>query len=103
MTLYLTACSGYLIVAYLVGSKLTGSQNFIISTLFCFMASVMTYAFYSWTERAMGYLEAQVALPTPVVNLEPTPVLAKVLTAILALGIVACLKFMWDIRHSKAD
>lgn len=44
MALYLTACSGYLIVAYLVGKKLTRSQNFIISTLFCFMASVMTYA-----------------------------------------------------------
>jgi len=101
MALYLTACSGYLIVAYLVGSKLTRSQNFIILSLFCFMASVMTYAFYSWTHRAFGYLEAQVSLQTKVVDLTPMPVLSKVLTIILALGIFACLKFMWDVRHPK--
>lgn len=103
LTTYITACSGYLIVAYLVGRNLTKSQNMIVSTLFCFITVVTAYAFYAWSERAFGFLYAQISLPTAVVDREPVPLMAQFLTAALILGIVACLKFMWDVRHAKPE
>jgi hypothetical protein len=101
LTIYITACSGYLIAAYLVGRHLTKSQNFIVSTLFCFVATVTTYAFYAWMERAFGFLYVQISLPTAIDNREPVTWLSHFLTAALVSGIAACLKFMWDVRHPK--
>jgi uncharacterized membrane protein len=43
MNLYLTVTSGFLIVAYLAGRKLTKSQLIIVSCLYLIFASLATY------------------------------------------------------------
>jgi hypothetical protein len=103
LTLYMTVCSGYLIVAYMVGGNLTTSQAFIVSTLYCFIAAVTTYAFYAWAQRALDYLVIQESSGISSIDTAATPIMASVLTAIMSAGVLACLKFMWDVRHPKDE
>ena len=103
LTLYVTICSGYLIVAYMVGGNLTNSQAFIVSTLYCFVAGVTTFAFRTWSQRSFDYLAFQESSGLSSIDLGTFRPLATVLTTIMFAGVVACLKFMWDVRHPKAE
>ena len=99
----MTICSGYLIVAYMVGGNLTNSQAFIVSTLYCFVAGVTTFAFRTWSQRSFDYLAFQESSGLSSIDLGTFRPLATVLTTIMFAGVVACLKFMWDVRHPKAE
>lgn len=102
--LYITVCSGYLIAAYLVGGSLTKLQTAIVSTLFTFVAALMTYASWGWLTRTFGYLEALKSVgDSGLGGASGHPAANTILTTIMALGIIACLKFMWDIRHPKTE
>ena len=101
LTLYVTICSGYLIVAYMVGGNLTNSQAFIVSTLYCFVAGVTTYAFRTWSQRSFDYLAFQESSGLSSIDIEASPTALSLMTAIMFAGVVACLKFMWDVRHPK--
>ena len=101
LTLYVTICSGYLIVAYMVGGNLTNSQALIVSTLYCFVAAVTTYAFRTWSQHSFDYLAFQESSGLSSIDLGTAPTLASVLTVIMFAGVLACLKFMWDVRHPK--
>jgi hypothetical protein len=99
--IYVSIASAYLIVAYLVGDKLTRPQTILVNALFIIvmlisinlvrMLSVEANLFYSEAVRlgsktSMAPLggEAMIYFST-LVNL---------------LILVGCLKFMWDKRHS---
>lgn len=100
IALYVTICSGFLATAYLVGSKITRSQTFIISGLFVFVASLMTYGVFGWFWRAFLYNQLLFKLdPNYLPTSGGTPMAGWVLSGIMAIGIFACLKFMWDVRH----
>ena len=103
LTLYVTICSGYLIVAYLLGANLTTSQTFIVSTLYCFVAAITTYAFRTWSKRSFEYLAFQESSGLSSIDLRTSPTSESVLTAIMFAGVFACLKFMWDVRHAKTE
>jgi hypothetical protein len=103
LTLYVTICSGYLLVAYMAGGNLTNSQAFIVSTLYCFVATVTTYAFRTWSLRSFEYLAFQKSSELSSIELGIAPTLGSVLTVIMFAGVLACLKFMWDVRHPKAE
>ena len=103
LTLYVTICSGYLIVAYMVGGNLTNSQALIVSTLYCFVAATTTYAFHTWSVRSFDYLSFQESSGLSSIELGATPSMGSTLTVIMLAGVLACLKFMWDIRHPKTD
>jgi hypothetical protein len=104
MALYISVCSGYLVVAYLIGSNLTKLQTFIISALYIFVASTVTYSVFGWFNRAHGYLEALKSIgDTALGGASGSPMVGDILTVIMVAGILACLKFMWDVRHSKTD
>jgi hypothetical protein len=100
--LYLSVISGYLIVAYLVGDKLTRSQITIISTLFVVMSSLAAYAITVWLMRGAYFVIQQRAIDSTLPGFAhfTFPVL---LGALLGGGVFACLKFMWDIRHPKTE
>ncbi len=102
LSFYMTITSGYLIVAFLAGKRLTISQMSVISTLYVFGAVVSTYSAFAWCMHGIHYTSirtaAESSLPT-----YATPVVPAVLSAILAAGILASLKFMWDIRHQELD
>jgi hypothetical protein len=103
LTLYVTICSGYLLVAYMAGGNLTNSQALIVSTLYCFVAGVTANAFRTWSQRSFDYLALQESSGLSSISLGTSPMLASVLTAIMFAGVVACLKFMWDVRHPKTE
>ena len=100
MSLYVTVSTGYLIAAYLIGSKLTSSQMIVISTLYAFITGVQTYAIFGYMSRAFSYVEMQRDLNPDLVAYS-SPIFYILMPAIFGAGILACLKFMWDIRHPK--
>ena len=102
LSLYISVTSAYLLVAFVAGIRLTRSQTFIISTLYIVICALATYAVYSWTTRGVYYAIKLEALDAnvPIYSKIVVPV---VLPLLLAGGIVASLKFMWDIRHPKSE
>ena len=102
--LYVTVCTGYLVAAYLIGSNLTKLQASIVSALFCFVAAVTAYGVFGWSNRAFGYLEALRSIgDSSLGGASGDPIVGDILTVIMVTGILACLKFMWDVRHPKTE
>ena len=100
LSIYLTVTSGYLIVAYLVGGKLTRSQLVIISGLYIMFAAATTYLAIGYGMRGIHYAEI-LRSQSPSTPLYSTELLPAVIALALLGGIVASLKFMWDSRHPK--
>jgi hypothetical protein len=102
MGVYMTIVSAYLIAAYLAGIKLTTSQVGIISALFITMTSILLMGLYGWATRGTYYTLELAALNSDVFayGYSGVPI---VLTSLCSVGILATLKFMWDIRHSKTQ
>lgn len=102
LSLYLSATTGYLIIAYLVGFKLTRPQLVIVSGLYLSFALIATYLAVGYGFRGIHYAETlrELNAETPVYS---TTVVPSTLAAVLLLGVAASLKFMWDVRHVKSD
>ncbi|MEP5624734.1 MAG: hypothetical protein ABJP82_19345 [Hyphomicrobiales bacterium] len=96
MTLYLTATSGYLLVAYLAGKELTRSQVVIISTLYATFASFATVAAVSFFRSALYFGNTYGAG-----MMQSWP--SYSVGILFSLGILASLKFMRDIRHPVSE
>ena len=102
MTLYLSILSGYLIIAYLVGNKLSRMQAGLISTLFFFSTAYCTTILTIWWQRALEFAsEANEINPERIVSNFQGFVF--VTGGLFLLGILACLYFMWDVRHPKTE
>ena len=98
----LSIISGYLIIAYLVGAKLSRVQVWIVNTLSVFSSSSDSLWFAAWRGRALEFaLEAKQLNPNRQVSNSPEALL--VFTVMVRLGIVASLFFMWSVRHSKTE
>ena len=96
MSLYLTVMSGYLLVAYLVGKELSFLQTTIITTLFVSFSIFNTVVMVSYLQTAYFYGHTY--------GLARLPGWATEVSAImLAGGILAAVKFMWDARHPKKE
>jgi hypothetical protein len=102
LSLYLTATTGYLIVAYLVGNKLTRPQMIVVSTLYVSVAGLSDYGAITWL--AMGaHFARQARNIDATIPFSPSPFLWIIVGLVLLLGIIACLKFMYDVRHPKTE
>jgi hypothetical protein len=100
MTLYLSVISGYLLVAYFVGSNLTRSQAAFISSIFTVFASYALWgvAQYWWIgDMAREVLESRGLndIELNYIGLNP----ALIGAPIGVLGIYGALRFMWHVRH----
>ena len=86
----------------MAGDRLTNSQAIIISTLYIFIAGITTYSIYAWLGRAFHFStklkEAGADMP-----FYSRDGLEFVLASVLLAGILACLTFMWDVRHPKKE
>ena len=97
---YLTITSGYLIAAYLAGRSLTKLQNVTISTLFLVMSIMFVFsAFGSFTRGVVLADKLEKINPSETFFLDAW--VTQVTVVILLAGILACIKFMWDVRHPK--
>jgi hypothetical protein len=102
LTLYITITSGYLIVAYLIGDKLTKTQVAIVNTLYIVMSSITAYGTTIWIVRGAYFSLQQSAIEVGM-PLHATYIVPAMIGVFMIGGIVTCLKFMWDVRHPKAE
>ncbi len=97
---YVTILASYLVASYFVGSNLTNMQALTISVLFVFAAFLGAYTTFSYMARAIEAANSLELLhPEQFYGAQPRMQIA--LFILQTLGIIACLKFMWDIRHPK--
>ena len=99
--LYLTLISGFLAVAYLAGGKLTRWQTAITSVGFVVSASFFIFAAYGYMSRAV-FLIGKTSAEYQSGVMASNAAIGLVMS-IFVLGILASLKFMWDVRHPKAE
>jgi hypothetical protein len=96
----LTVVSGYLIVAWLVGGKLTTAQVMMVNLLFLCTAPMMVWG---WLGRYLAALDLQnqllVLAPQTTERINMYVIIG--FPIILFILILGSLKFMWDIRHPK--
>ena len=100
IAMLLTLISGYLVIAYLVGTKLSGQQILLVNGLFLLSALSMAFPTFAAYERASFLLsltsEAYRSPRSAGIHLAPGA------SAVIFSGaILASLKFMWDVRHPK--
>ncbi len=102
MALYLSILSGYLIIAYLIGRKLSRTQVIILSTMFLFASAFCTLVLTTWWQRALEFaLEAQAINPERTVTNSQEGV--RMVAVLFSLGILSSLYFMWNVRHSEDE
>ena len=100
IAIILTIVSGYLLVAWLIGDKLTTAQVVLVNLLFLCTAP---FLIWGWLGRYLVALDLQNQL---IVLAPQTPERVSMYTiivfpTILSILILGSLKFMWDIRHTK--
>ena len=97
--LFLTITSGYLIVAWLAGDRLTRAQVNLISLLFLFFQLMLVYGWVIRWAFSHDYFTA-LSLVDPTYKVGPGYLIWLFAIVMLA-SIPGCLKFMWDVRHPK--
>jgi hypothetical protein len=100
--LVISLVSGYMVVAWLVGKQLTRAQVVLINSLY--IAFFVLLAF-SWTKRvlvAMSYQSELMAMNPNRVEVQGSW-LIPVVSVLMIITLLACLKFMRDIRHPKTE
>ena len=102
LSLYLTATTGYLLVAFFVGIKLTRIQLVTISGLYLIFALISTYMAVGYGIRGISYMELVAQLNTDT-ELYTTNALPIGMAICLLGGIFASLYFMWSVRHPKEE
>jgi len=105
-TMCFTLISAYLVVAYLVGARLTITQVIIVNTLSGFWAGMSIFAIHSELSSAaqltVRFSEAGY-LPSSNGDASNTGYIALAYPAVLFLGVIAAFYFMWSIRHPKTE
>jgi hypothetical protein len=102
LAFYFTVTSAYLIVGFLVGDRLTRSQVLYISVLYIFMASLSSYTFFAWASRGV-YFSFQLDMARTGEPIYATTWIVEAFSMLLGAGILASLKFFWDVRHRRAE
>lgn len=103
--LFWTLVSGYLVLAFVVGERLTRSQLTIVNFLFIVSTSGTTFSAVTACRNAL------LAYRKGASSVEEMTALSSgqaygflvIMCIFNLLAILSCLKFMWDIRHSKSS
>ena len=98
----LTIVSGYLVVAYIVGAKLTRGQVVIVNALYLITCLTTISALASFNHVAQQYAMAGAevrGLDRSLASYFPS----YLIFAIDFLVVVGSLKFMWDVRRPKTE
>ena len=93
LALYITLLSGYLVVAYLAGGKLSVFQVTIVNALYISLSGLVLFAIYAFTLRATDAALLSMELSVQR-TLGPTPSLAYALLGICGCCTLASLVFI---------
>jgi hypothetical protein len=98
VALYISLLSGYLIVFYVAGAKLSTRQSIFITMLFVVFSAIPVWAVYEYWSSSM---EAASAMQKEfrLINMAINP--AVFLVPLMVAGIVGCLNFAWETRKPK--
>ena len=104
--MYFTLVSAYLVVAYLIGDKLTRGQNTIVTGLYVVWVAGVILGQYSTSAQMMIVSQELLSigskiLPDAIRN--PTQVGVYSFLVVQFLGVVASLYFMWTVRHPRTE
>ena len=99
---FLTIITGYLVIAYIVGSSLKLGQVSIINGIFLSGTVWTTWAGFAYLMSGSYYAVVGGSMnPERVVYAGPlTGYISLIINTCI---IIACFKFMWDVRHPKPD
>ena len=98
--MYVSITIAFLIASYLAGGKLSNPQAAVVSILFIVASGVSAWATMGYCSRSIPIANAlEVLHPDRVYGMQPFVLIT--LLVLQTLGIVASLKFMWDVRHPK--
>lgn len=98
MTLYFSAVTAYLVAAFMAGDRLDRTQIVVVNTLFIFVSAFFTYGTVGYLYRQLILVEKMRALsPQETFLIEPKQIIF--IAAVMTLGILASIYFMWKVRH----
>ena len=100
--MYVTILVAYLIAAYLAGKKLSPLQVVSISVLFIVASGITTWATYAYMSRSIP-LADQLELINPHRMYGAQPLVRDIMLILQALGIIACLSFMWSVKRFRPE
>lgn len=103
VAILITVVFAYLVAAYVVGDKLTSSQIIMINSLFLIVSFWLVFCIVAFLTSAVNSAFVARGMSEEVAGAylsRNMPVGVAVMDLFI---IVGCLKFMWDIRHPKAE
>ena len=92
----------FLVATYLAANRMTRTQIVIVSALFSVAALLTAWATYSYMTRAVPLADQMEAL-NPGTRYGAQPWARDMLGILMILGVLASLKFRWDVRDHKLD
>jgi hypothetical protein len=104
-TIYLTLVSGYLVVGYLAGERLSALQTGIVTALFVTGATLQTWAISQY-QLAIGELLSTKEEISPLTEFQSSVASSGgtyLFVVLMTLGMCASLYFMWSVRHPKKE
>ena len=103
-TMYLALVSGYLLVAYSIGSNLTFSQVAIINVFFTVWAGMHVASLISEMGAVMEIQAKLIELGAfSFQSPQESSRIILLFATIQSGGIIAALYFMWSVRHTKTE
>ena len=99
---YISLMVAYLVATYLAGQKLSKPQIVTVSALYIVATSILIWAYYFYMSRAIRLADMLEEL-NPEAHYGAQPIARDILAVMMILGMLACLKFMWDSRHPKGQ
>ena len=101
-SLYFALVSGYLIMVYLIGEKLTRLQVSVVNGLFIMWTVGILMGYFTSVEAVFDLAQAIQSLENPTVDDNTgSPASFHMFAAIQMIGIIASLVFMWSVRHPQ--
>ena len=98
LTVYISILSGYLIVFYVAGARLSARQSIFITLLFVVLSAVTVWGAYEYWSAAMEAARAvEKEFLFTRLNINPAVFLVPLMVA----GIFGCLSFAWEARKPK--
>ena len=97
-----TVIFAYLVVAWFVGSRLSRGQAALISLVFIFFGGLSAFTMHTRLERALYYQQALASMnPEAAGSLNGGVIIF--ISAVMVALLLACLLFMWQVRHPKTE
>jgi hypothetical protein len=99
IALYISVLSGYLIVFYFAGEKLSTRQSIFLTMLFVVFSAIPVWGAFEYLSAAMKAARAieKEFLLIGLLDINPAVFLAPLMVA----GIVGCLNFAWETRKQE--